>query len=312
MTVRGYLTKLGDWLLRTDAMRAARAAAPQPGSDRARALAQSRLVMEVARRVAEPVETLPPGSRAPVLLGLYRDAAYWAVVAALPEGQSRPADLKGAWTASDPELLLRAAGDARALDAVSGVLLSDRSPGDLDETDDDAARARSFTDALLWQIAAPQRQVERVVGQRWSRLLLAGVVALVLVFGLRSLLVGPNLAAGKPFRTSSSWPGCAGDPTCAGLLFHTNPELNPWVEFDLGSLQKIHRVDVTNRSDCCAERAVPLVAEVSANRTNWTVVGHRDTTFSTWTVKFPPTAARYVRLTVRSTVAFHLEEVAIR
>jgi len=193
MTVRGYLTKLGDWLLRTDAMRAARAAAPQPGSDRARALAQSRLVMEVARRVAEPVETLPPGSRAPVLLGLYRDAAYWAVVAALPEGQSRPADLKGAWTASDPELLLRAAGDARALDAVSGVLLSDRSPGDLDETDDDAARARSFTDALLWQIAAPQRQVERVVGQRWSRLLLAGVVAIVLVLGRRPHLRRPPL-----------------------------------------------------------------------------------------------------------------------
>jgi hypothetical protein len=312
MTFRGFLTKLGDWLLRTDAMRAARAVAPQPGSDRARAITQSRLLAEVARRVAEPVETLPPGARPPVLLGLYRDAIYWALVAALPEGQGRPADLEAAWAASDPEVLLRAAGDARALDAVRGVLLPGRPPGSLDATDDDAARARGFTEALLWQLDAPHRQLERVLAQRWSRVALAGVVVIAAVMGLRALLAGPNLAAGKPFRTSSSWAGCAGDPTCAGLLFHTNPELNPWVEFDLGSVQTVHRVDIANRTDCCSERAVPLVVEVSTDRVKWKQVGRRDTTFSSWTAKFPPTAARFVKLWVQSSTAFHLEEVAVR
>jgi hypothetical protein len=312
MTFRAFLNRMGDWLLRTDAMRTARAAAPDPGSDRARAVEQSRLLVEVARRVAEPPEALPPGARPPILIGLYREAAYWALVGGRAETAARPADLKAAWTESDHDSLVRAAGDARTLTDVQRVLLPEGARGFLDETDDEAARARAFAEALVWQLDAPRRQLERVVGQRWSRVVLTGVAVIAAVLGLRALVLGPSLSVGKPFRTSSSWSGCAADPACGGLMFHTNNELNPWVELDLEAVHKIHRIDVTNRTDCCSERAVPLVVQVSTDRVKWTEVGRRDTTFSSWTVKFPPTAARYVKLTVPGQATFHLEEVAVR
>jgi hypothetical protein len=124
--------------------------------------------------------------------------------------------------------------------------------------------------------------------------------------------LGPDLAKGKPFRTSSSWAGCPGDEGCMMQLFHTDPENQPWVEFDLGKEMKVRRIEVRNRNDCCADRSVPLVAEVSNDRVTWTEVAKREKDFATWTAKFPRTKARYVRLRVPRHTVFHLKEVVIR
>ena len=89
------------------------------------------------------------------------------------------------------------------------------------------------------------------------------------------LMLGPNLAAGQPFRLSSTfsgWAGCVANNGCSGLMFHTETENNPWVEIDLGAPKKVRRVEVVNRGDCCADRATPLVAEVSTDRVTWTQV----------------------------------------
>jgi hypothetical protein len=102
------------------------------------------------------------------------------------------------------------------------------------------------------------------------------------------------------------------DPGCQALLFHTDPENNPWVEFDLLGPTKIERIEITNRTDCCAERAIPIVAEVSMDRTNWMPVGRRDTEFAGWTIKFTPRTARYVKLRLVGMKTFHLKKVAIR
>ena len=52
-----------------------------PDDPREAAARQARLVLEVARRTAEPAEALPPGAQPAVVLALYRDAIYWALAA---------------------------------------------------------------------------------------------------------------------------------------------------------------------------------------------------------------------------------------
>jgi hypothetical protein len=95
-------------------------------------------------------------------------------------------------------------------------------------------------------------------------------------------------------------------------LFHTDPQDNPWIEFDLGKPTGVHRIDVENRDDCCQDRAIPLVVELSNDRTSWKEVARRDKDFSTWVARFPATRARYVRLRVPRSTTFHLHAVAIR
>jgi hypothetical protein len=311
VTLRTVLRKSWEWIFRSAALRKARAGVVDSGASRGRASRQARLLLEVARRVAEPVERFPPGSRTAVLLSLYRDAAYWALVATGPDDGGAPSDLGTLWAEYPPDALLRAASDPASLDAIKRSF--DVSPsGALETAPEDATRARAFVQALLGELEGPRRRVERVLLQRWTRLMLIPVAVLALALGIRQLTLGPNLAAKKPFRTSSSWPGCASDPGCMAQLFHTEPQNHPWVEFDLLKPTKIQRIEVTNRSDCCSERAVPLVAEVGMDQVNWTPISRRDADFSSWTINFPPRTARYVRLRVAGHSTFHLKDVAIR
>jgi len=140
------------------------------------------------------------------------------------------------------------------------------------------------------------------------------VVVLVLAgAGLRVVTKGKNLVAGKPFTVSSSWTGCATDPMCDGLLlFHTNSEYEPSVTYDLLAPTRVHQVEVTNRPDCCGDRVIPLVVEVSLDRKQWTEVARKADEFSTWTASFPSRTARYVRLKVARVSVLHLKNVEVR
>ena len=144
---------------------------------------------------------------------------------------------------------------------------------------------------------------------------LVAALAVVLAIAGRALVIGPNLAAGKPFRLSSqlsSWASCVANDGCKGLMFHTETEDNPWVEIDLGAPQKVKRLEVINRGDCCADRAVPLVAEVSNDRASWTEVARRTTPFGSWNATFPARVARYVRVRAPRRTVLHLMAVAVR
>src|SRR5204862_2471930 len=111
--------------------------------------------------------------------------------------------------------------------------LADRgAPDPLDGTEEDADRALAFVEALIGELDAPRRRVAIVLAHRWSRIALVVMVLLLIIWGLYRLALGPNLLAGKPSHTSSTFYGCSADAQCQGLLFHTDPELNPWVEFD--------------------------------------------------------------------------------
>lgn len=312
MNARQLLSRSKEWVLRSQALREARAAVPARGGQRDRSVLQARLLLEVARRVTEPVERFPPGARQPVRVGLYRQAAYWALVAGRPDDTDAPPDIGAAWASADPEHLRRAAqGDANQ-DAVKRVLVDRSEPDALDVADEDATRARDFAQTLLADLDAPKRRVERTLFQRWWRLSLVVLLLAIVAMGVRKLVLGPNMLSDKPMRVSSSWTGCAQDAGCQALLFHTEHEVNPWVEFDLGARKTFRRLEVTNRGDCCSDRAVPLVAEISDDRASWTQIGRKETDFSTWTLSFPPKTARYIKLRVARMSTFHLKDVALR
>jgi hypothetical protein len=137
------------------------------------------------------------------------------------------------------------------------------------------------------------------------------------VTGIQRAMLKPDLAAGKPWRASSSLDTCkplehSCTSTRTDIFFHTVEEAEPWLEIDLGRPTSFSVVDVTNRSDCCPDRAVPLAIEVSNDRTTWREVARRKETFSEWRAKFKSQQARYVRLRVLRRTLLHLEKVAVR
>jgi len=309
--VRELAKRADEWFLRRQALAAARAQVPRRDQLAGRAFNQVRLLREITRQVGETAEEPPCGHRAAVLLGLYRELVYWALVAGERGEPGSNSDLAGLWRQVPRDRLLAAAGSEENLEAVHGVL--EMSPtASLDTTDEDVDRVRAFADALHDQLAAPRRRVARVVAQRWLRLVgvAASVVTIVLV--IRSLAAGPNLVKRENMHVSSRLPSCSVDPGCVDLLFHTDMENGPWVEFDLGAPKPIHVVEVRNRPDCCEERAVPLIVEISMDKVHWKEVARQDKEFSRWKAKFPRTIARHVRLRVPKMTFFGFASVAIR
>ncbi len=307
------LAKLKDRLFRGTDVREARAALLPTGDPRETALRQAKLTLEVAHRVADPVERLPPGNAASVLLALYRETVYWALLALRPSTWSEPPpSLRSLWSETPPTVLPLTVRDDATLELVRRRLVEAETPEPLTATNDDVARLRPFVEAIVSDLDAPRRRLDRLLGLRWAAIAGMAVVLVVIAMGVRSLVIGRNLVADHPPRTSTSWAGCSTDPGCVPLLFCTDNENNPWAEFDLGSPKRIHRVDVTNRDDCCGDRAVPLIIEASTDHTTWVEVARRNEEFSSFTVKFPPRLARYVRFRVPKQTVFHLKDVAIR
>jgi hypothetical protein len=315
MDARALPRRLLEWMFRPAALRAARAGVRPANDARETAARQARLLLEVARRTAEPPEALPPGAQPALLLGLYRDAIYWALAARSADTSAPPADLRALWDASNPQAAASPPDNAESA-ALRRALFDDFSPRALTVSEADVARVRAFAEGLVWELDAPRRQVERVFVQRWLRVTLAAAVLVVAAIGVRKLTLGADLAEGRPFRTSSklsSWAACvANNNNCFGLMFHTEIEMNPWVEIDLGAPKQVHRIEVLNRSDCCAERATPLIAEVSTDRATWTQVARKDDQFGSWKVDFPARSARYVRLRAPRHTALHLQGVSVR
>jgi hypothetical protein len=146
--------------------------------------------------------------------------------------------------------------------------------------------------------------------------LLGGFLALAVVTNVRAAWSDRDIAAGQPWRASSSGDECHPDErSCAGtrtrILFHTLDEENPWFEVDLGQSRHFSAVTVDNRSDCCGERAIPLVIEVSDDQTTWREVARNEELFTTWRAQVGAQQARYVRLRVPRKTMLHLEAVHV-
>jgi hypothetical protein len=140
------------------------------------------------------------------------------------------------------------------------------------------------------------------------------VAAVLLIAAVPLLRRGPRY----PFEASSAAQGYAktgrlGDVAAYGVLFHTNQEREPWVEIDLAEERPVRAVEITNRYDCCKERALPLVLEIAGTDRQLHEVARVTDPFDEVTLELPgaPTA-RYVRLRVAGTTMFHLAAVRVR
>lgn len=256
---------------------------------------------------------------------LYRNAAYYALLALSPHAQpSDRASYAGAVWDSLPEILpqlpVRPSISSEALEASlrRGSLLYFAALPTYEQVATGVA-LRQLVDALLERAELKERGLTAIYLRRvWHAVALMAVLLALLFIGHRFYEAHSDLAAGKPWRASSAQPefsGCSSPAQACGQalgsFFHTTEEENPWLQFDLGALHSVSRVELTNRSDCCNERAVPLSVEVSTDGNNFVSVARRDAGFVTWDARFPAVKARWVRLRVLKKTYFHLNGVRI-
>jgi hypothetical protein len=309
-----------EWLWRAQALSAARDRPKLSALGRER-LRRARLAAELADRALDPVEPLRAGSPVPLALTLYREAAYWALVQ--PGDLAGIAGIREAFDATEHDLAY-AAGGADKLATLRAALV-DKTFVENAETALDAARrdadlAQTFVYRLIESDVDRDDRVADVLIQRWLRVAAGFVVLVGLLFGglmgLQHATRGPDLALGKPWRASTQEFQCHPENTeCGGahsaIFFHTREEDSPWVEIDLGSPQSIARVSVSNREDCCGERAVPLVVEVGDDQKQWKQVARAQDQFRDWEASFDAVKARYVRLRVDRRSTLHLVRVSV-
>jgi hypothetical protein len=282
---------------------------------------RARLAAELADRQLYAPDPSCAGSSLPLALSLYREAAYWAL---------RAHDTQHGATSLHEALRLGEAAVAQCdlsdeeLATVRRALADKTFVESADERTELLRRETELAQRLVQGLVSGADSSDPVAGtlmQRWQRtgLLLAialcGLIATTIV--IQRWWQGPDLALGKPWRSSSQEFVC--EPTrntCGGaqtnIFFHTREEESPWLEIDLGSAQSFARIQVTNRDDCCIDRAVPLLAEVSSDREHWREVAREPDSFRQWEATFPATSARYVRVRVDRHTILHLARVSIR
>lgn len=271
-------------------------------SSAAAQVTQAKLYAEAARRLEHPVDALPPGDPQSLLLGLWHRAARCAVAAAQ------------ASDGSAEHQLARAAGGAELLEAVQTLLRTDPTftPREQHAAASQAALLASFTRALLEEL---ERAAEPTRPQRWwratRRFWIPGVVPLL---GLLAAAVwyirGPDLTVSAVRTLSSeSWPCVNG--ACGNATFLTRNEQSPWVRYDFGRPRQLHAISVENRTDCCIERALPLLVETSDDAIKWHEQVRTDQPF--YVFRHPLNVkARYLRVRVGAFNYLHLRSVSIR
>lgn len=274
-----------------------------------------------------------------VACDLARQAIYWALCAhhdlattAPPEppevGSADRFDfaLERLWNEAEPELLARAAGNPRFVEPlrleVIGKSFLDFADLDRRTQAELAERLHAFAARLLEPLDTQQREAERLWLWRAARvvglfLLLTGFIAAS--YGVKNWWeLRRDRAAGASWTTSSAYGGtCACKSPeqvcseCPNFFFHTTEERNPSIVFDLGREQQFSTISVENRRDCCPERGLPLVVQVSSDGKHWTEVARRESQFSSWRQAFPTTRARWLKLYVPRRGILHLARVRL-
>jgi len=306
-----------EWLTRRDALAQAVRDEAQRAGDRVLRVRGGNAV-RAADRLLDPPDGSP--SQPALAMSLYREACPWLLAAAqvAPVGQalgpllSRAVDALPALGVAAPD---SAVVDALLLDAPAFAALSDTEQGA-------SARAvQRWLGGLLEHLELTHGEVLQLRFERSVRIGALSIVATALAvagaLGVAHARRGPDLAAGKPWRASSSYDACQpAQRWCAGartaIFFHTREDPTPWLEIDLESVQRVSRIEVKNRSDYGPERAVPLVVETSTDGVQYWPVARRVETFDQWNATFPPRSARYVRLKVERPSFLHLERVSVR
>jgi len=257
---------------------------------------------------------------------IYRQACYWALCAlsAHADPRFRAEETERAWDSLRDEWLMQAAGDPERADSLRSAL---RSGSFVYFAELPAAEQRlklaelsKLSQLLFAKLAERSVALDAVYLKRAWRLALLGLLALCVALTPALMKkvqdARSDLSVGKAWRTSSKYEGGCKSPAqqCAentGYFFHTQDDATPWIEFDLGSSQRVSKVRVENRSDCCSERADPLAIEVSNDQKHWRKVAHHQGDFTTWEAPFNPVNARYLRIRLLKQGYLHFAAVHI-
>jgi hypothetical protein len=291
---------------------------------------RARTAAELATRTLSPAGHTDAGATDATACDLYRQAAYWALLRLeadrnpLADVATDPPSVSEVFARADLELLSTAAGGrTQALEIkrelgvdsfLPFVELSPETQGRL------ARRAHAFVQGLFLVLDAGQRSRDALLFGRLVRVgLLVALLGTVLLVALKAgefMERRKDLAAAKAWRTSSVLMAGCNSPaqTCPenlNFFFHTVDEAKPWIQIDLGRPERFSRVRVVNRKDCCAERAAPLMIEVSTNGKDWKEVSRNPVTFTNWLAKFSPVDARWVRLRADRKTMLHLAQVRV-
>jgi F5/8 type C domain len=314
-----------EWFWRGVTLAEQRRAVPEL-DDRAALFAQrARGSAEIAQSALspdEPQEMPAEGSASE----LYRQSVYWSLCA-LSETAGRAVGdgyAESIWDTLERPFLRGAISSADRVEAVWRSLRAGSfvSFAELPRSEQLAtcSELRKLAEALLVRLDQRSRALNGILIQRAWRLgslVLAVLVVAAGAFWVRGTLrERSDLAVGRPWRASSQMASVCTSPAqqcsaAAGYFFHTTEERNPWIEFDLGAVHQLSRVQVDNRKDCCTERAIPLAVEVSTDHERWHQVARQDAEFATWDAPVAPVQGRWVRLRALSRTYLHLDRVRI-
>lgn len=307
------LARVGEWLWQTQALASAKNRATAITPRQRLQMEQARSLFDLGERVRDRITTVTSESTAITAQILFHQASLLALSALAPDGESPEA----CWAAKQSHIAKLA-----GLDPAAETRLNRLFPAPF-EVDASLSETQINSDTELLQhalglfvaeVEVPHRQVDVVRGIRAFHVTLA-VLALVAVSGLlgfstiKRKLNPPNLLEGKSWHTSSTRPNTPTTPICSGtggFFFHTDEELNPWVQFDLGSVQSVRRVEVANRARF-ETRPLPLAIELSLDGKTWLEVARKTDAFTSWDVDFVPKDARYLRARAASKTWLHLE-----
>jgi len=301
------------------------------------------MATELARRALEPTQPFPAGA-ATVASLLYHHSIIWALQSltlARPVNRSEhggtlevlsrpgaggtsalasPRGVEDLWRAAAPEpalLRLNLTSDEIARAKLCMARFAAHSDLQLARPERDVATLRPVAEALLYTSdVSLQRYTAPALARGAKVALVLLALAWVGVSIHRYLDDRRNLALGMPWRASTTTQlGCKSPAQecieSPGFFFHTQEENQPWLEIDLGVVRTISSVKVTNRADCCADRVIPLVLEVSTDQQSWRQVASQTALFSAWHPEFSPLDARWVRLRVAKRSSLHLISVGV-
>ena len=306
------------WLLVRDELARARENAARFTPAQCEYLRRAKLALELGELALGPGSAVRSGSTAPLAADLFRQSVYWALLSRQPE--RAPASTEAIWATADGVALASVPGndDERAqiatamrstfIELAEGSLEAQRATAQLVQRS--ALALVKDRQQVLWQLEwCKLKRLVRVAS-------LAVICAIPLAFGLNRLMIKPDLAKGKAWHLSSVGIECHPEKSdCGGtttaILFHTKLEQNPWFEYDFATPLAFSSLTIRNRSDCCAERAVPLVVEVSDDDRHFHEIARRVDAFDTWRPSFSTQHARYLRLRVPREAILHLEAIQV-
>ncbi|HYP98288.1 MAG TPA: discoidin domain-containing protein [Polyangiaceae bacterium] len=288
-------------------------------------IGRAQLARFLAQSTLRPTDPLPYSGGDAVACELSREAIYWALLALREAAPSAEHTLSTLWSEADRELLDRAAGGPGEAERLHADLLS-KTFADFAELDvaaqaAAAKRLHAFADRLIEPLAVPQHAQERVWVARVQLVFVALIALVLLGFVGKSLKARYNLtqdmAPSASWKASSLYPECWCDSPaqscekCPNFFFHTEHEERPNIVFDLHSVRSLSAVVVDNRRDCCGDRGLPLLVQVSTDEKQWKTVATRKEEFVVWRADFPAEQARWVKLVVPNRNFLHLAAVKL-